>query len=354
MISSSNIPLSVKPASSIPESASHKKERYVLTFDFETTGLPESSWDNYEPIPYVKTRRDGSVVTVPKQTLDKNGDPMIYNAPVMLPASDETKWPHAIQFCFMFHDNKKNKTTIVNEIIRLPKGVTVHPESEKIHKISLEQSQGKTKKVVDPNTGQITMIHHPTIDEVLRKFMEYFRKADIVVAHNLRFDRNIMLCEMDRLRKKNILDYEHFIVELYHNKKEYCTSNFGGDVCKIIAVNKLGNFYYKMPKLKYLYEYLFHYAPEEDKLHDALIDVIVCFRCFYKLRYNMDICATNALMADYINSISPPQYKYRANETNENIIFTILEEEKEKEKEQEPIIRRSLRLASKPLRTYKL
>ena len=35
------------------------------------------------------------------------------------------------------------------------------------------------------------------------------------------------------------------------------------------------------------YEKLFNEVP--NNLHNSLNDVLVCFRCYYKLRYNMDI-----------------------------------------------------------------
>ena len=52
-----------------------------------------------------------------------------------------------VQLSYILYDNVLNKEKIFNEIIRLPEGVQITPESESIHKISLEITQGKNRKV---------------------------------------------------------------------------------------------------------------------------------------------------------------------------------------------------------------
>jgi len=73
----------------------------------------------------------------------------------------------------------------------------------------------------------------------------------------------------------------------------------------------MGKEYYKMPKLNALYTHLFGYAPDESKLHDALMDVVICMRCFYKIRYDVDLCQQNLdpTIAGYIELMSPEGYK---------------------------------------------
>ena len=43
----------------------------------------------------------------------------------------------------------------------------------------------------------------------------------------------------------------------------------------------------KFPKLIELYKKLFNEVP--NNLHNSLNDVLVCFRCYFKMRYNLDI-----------------------------------------------------------------
>lgn len=248
-----------------------------------------------------------------------------------MPASDSSKWPHAVQFCYILYDNQTNTAKIINEVIRLPEGVEMSAQSEAVHKISLAKSQGQTKRVVNPKTGEELLTYNPEIHEVLREFMSDFQKADVIVAHNLRFDRNMLLAEMDRLRKRTDPGFEIFkeyIYNLYANKKEFCTGLFGADVCKITATNKAGKEYYKMPKLNALYDHLFGYFPDETKLHDALMDVVICMRCFYKIRYDVDLCQTSLdpKIAMYIDEMSPETYKCGVYETESEAEERLIED----------------------------
>jgi hypothetical protein len=76
---------------------------------------------------------------------------------------------------------------------------------------------------------------------------------------------------------------------MYFNKKEFCTAKEGASFCQLEAVNRWGKKYFKMPKLADLYEHLFSEKPDAAKLHDALYDVHICLRCFYKMRYDLDL-----------------------------------------------------------------
>jgi DNA polymerase III epsilon subunit-like protein len=268
-----------KGRNAIPEQMKDD-ERYVLVFDFETTGLPHESvqWDEYQIRDTHRWYANGNPIRDPITGLHAE-----------LPASDASKWPHAVQMCYIMYDRIENTAKVVNEIIRLEEDIEMSAASEAIHKISKEYACGRTKRVINGATGCVEFVHHQDIGDVLRAFMIDFRKADVVVAHNMRFDRNILLAEMDRLRKRGIAEFDVYMNEVFDNKKEYCTANHGADTCRIVALNKYGKAYHKMPKLSSLYEYLFDQAPDETKLHDALIDTVICMRCFFKMRYDVDL-----------------------------------------------------------------
>ena len=44
----------------------------------------------------------------------------------------------------------------------------------------------------------------------------------------------------------------------------------------------------KWPKLTWLHQFFFQEEPKN--LHNSLIDVMVCIRCYMKIMYNIDIC----------------------------------------------------------------
>jgi DNA polymerase III epsilon subunit-like protein len=266
---------------SLIDKMKHSTPRYIMVFDFETTGLPKNAWTDYSLTP-TNDMRTGHFI----------------------PASNEADFPHAVQLSYILYDTEKNTAKIFDEVIRLPEGITISPESQAIHHISLEKTQGKTRRVLNRNTKHYRKQYNLTMDEIIRKFMPDFRKADIVVSHNIQFDRNILLVEMDRLRQTRPI-FNSYIQEIYTNKKMYCTAKNGAFVCKIAALNRLGKPYYKMPKLTVLYVTLFGKEDQldESKLHNALYDVVICLRCFIKMRYDVDIYGKNAKITSLFDNI---------------------------------------------------
>lgn len=326
---SKTIPLTHKSYHSVSyaqdKAAAYQQERYTLTFDFETNRLPDESvvWDEFKINEKLDTYRDSGKPVIDRKTGKQK----------VLPKSDASKWPNSVQFCYILYDNQLHTAKVVNEVLRLPEGETMDPGSEAVHKISLAKTQGRTKRIVNPKTGEEMMTFNPEIHEVLVEFMKDFEKADVIVAHNLHFDRNMLLAEMDRLRRRQGFEvFEEYIQNLYANKKEFCTGKFGADVCQISAVNKMGKEYYKMPKLNALYTHLFGYAPDESKLHDALMDVVICMRCFYKIRYDVDLCEQDLdpTIAGYVELMSPEGYKCgKGPALNKKALSAIVEEEEE-------------------------
>ena len=70
---------------------------------------------------------------------------------------------------------------------------------------------------------------------------------------------------------------------------------------QLYRFRKNGRLVKKYPKLKELHKLLFHEELNEDSLHDALADTLVCLRCFYKMVMNDDIQKIDPS----INKISP-------------------------------------------------
>ena len=124
----------------------------VLTFDVETTGLPE---------------RYASI----KQTW---------------------RWPYIVQFSWMVYDTSKNKVLNVEDyIVRIPKGLKMKQDSIDIHGITNEKMKSDGKEIT----------------EVLDKFMKDVRKSKILVAHNLNFDLKMISVEQIRnCYKKTLSD----------------------------------------------------------------------------------------------------------------------------------------------------
>jgi DNA polymerase III epsilon subunit-like protein len=142
---------------------------------------------------------------------------------------------------------------------------------------------------------------------VLRAFYDAYLKCDVVIAHNIEFDSNMIAIEIAR-NAELIAQYGHPITEMrslftpeFNTKYEidlYCTMKATIDLCSIMteytAPLEIGpqplvpkaapkpRVYKKFPKLSELHQTLFGSIPEN--LHNSLIDVLVCLRCFLKIR----------------------------------------------------------------------
>jgi len=254
--------------------------RYIMVFDFETTGLPKKAWTNYSLNPTTDVRTGHSI-----------------------PASNESDYPHSVQLSYILYDIENETAKIFDEIVKLTNGVNITAESQAIHNISLERTQGKTRRVKNRQTGRYRLQYNLTIEEILRKFMPDFLKADIIVSHNIQFDRNMLLVEMDRIRRYKPV-FDTYIQEVYTSKKMYCTAKNGAYVCKISALNRFGKEYYRMPKLIVLYSTLFDHKLNDAKLHNALYDVVICLRCFCQMQFGVDIYGRNSKITALLDDLT--------------------------------------------------
>ena len=108
------------------------------------------------------------------------------------------------------------------------------------------------------------------INDVFEELYQDLNSVDTIVAHNLNFDKNILLAELYRHNKNNIIN-------LFLSKNMYCTMLNGVDITKISFKNGTN----KVPKLVELYK---HYFNEEfDDAHNAEADVLACAKCYFKM-----------------------------------------------------------------------
>jgi DNA polymerase-3 subunit alpha len=196
----------------------------ILVFDTETTGLP------------------------PKRT--------------KLTKKNLSLFPYIVQLSYVVYDSEKNSFQEHDHIIKLPEGIPNNPDAVKIHGI----------------TDEIINEKGEDCESVFENFIGYMKECHTLVAHNINFDirmlrveffRNGLLAQMQNMR--NI----HF-----------CTMEHGINYTLIPFRVKNGHTEFKRPKLIELHEKLFNETPKN--LHNALVDVYVCFRCFYFMSYRKD------------------------------------------------------------------
>lgn len=193
----------------------------VLIFDTETTGLP----------------------------IDYKGS--IYNS---------DNWPYIVQLSYILFDCTQNKIIInVDDIIKV-KNIPV--SSTEIHQIT--QNISDTKGI--------------SIKEALNRFNTVAKQATRLIAHNIQFDKKLIIVESIRNKIASVFVTKPSI---------YCTMKTTIDLCKIEKKCQDGTKYFKYPTLSELYHHLFSIFPKGT--HNAKNDILICLRCYYYLEYKKDL-----------------------------------------------------------------
>ena len=176
------------------------------------------------------------------------------------------KWPYIVQLSYLLYDTEQAIVLdCVDRIIKLPSNIKIPKESTDIHKI----------------TNEICIEKGVDIKQELVDFNVTMLKADIIIAHNISFDKNMIMVEC--LRHKIIQNFTQYNTR----KPEFCTMKNSVNICKIIRYTSDGKSYYKYPKLMELHKHLFGDIPEG--LHNSMIDVLVCLRCYGKMKFDIDL-----------------------------------------------------------------
>ena len=223
-------------------------------------------------------------------------------------------YPHIMQISWMLYNVATNEIEeTVNEYVRIPRTAVISPESIAVHKITREITEEKGKPIVP----------------LLTRFFEAYMKCDCIIAHNLHFDGEMVRKEMWRNRKEldakiktpdrvNMMCgvFTKRFNAAYHidmfctmmNTVEFCgiefakkpAVSFDAEFAKKPAVSfdvdvksqeivqvsppiANENSRKKFPRLNELYSKLFDDVLPND-LHNSIIDVLVCLRCFLKVR----------------------------------------------------------------------
>ena len=187
-----------------------RKAQYVF-FDTETTGLPKD-----------------------------------YKAP----SSAINNWPRMIQLSWITVD-EKGEIINENDHIIYPDGFTIPFAVSQVNHITTEIAH----KTGDP------------IRTVLAAFMSDVEQAEVIVGHNISFDKHVVGAELIRLGNNDTIA----------SKRSICTMQSTVDFCRIP-----GYYGFKYPKLQELYYKLFNQKFED--AHNALSDIRATLKCFLELK----------------------------------------------------------------------
>ena len=145
----------------------------VLVFDTETTGLPEEN-----------------------------------NVSIL----DTFRWPYIVQLSFIYYDSEINDVIeYYDKVIKLPDNITIPEDSIRIHGI----------------TNEIMREKGINIKTALKEFNDILKECDIVIAHNISFDKRMIMVEC--IRNK----ISQYFTRGQNKKPEFCTMKNSKNICKI-------------------------------------------------------------------------------------------------------------------------
>jgi DNA polymerase III epsilon subunit-like protein len=213
-----------------------------------------------------------------------------------LPASKNAEvtstelWPYIVQFSYVKYDTEINCLEEKDYIIKIPEKTIMDEKNIAIHGITNEMSQLKGVN----------------IKTVVDEFIHDIEDVDLVIGHNLEFDLKMMVVELFRIMNESTDKvvkqiYQEKMNQLYSLNKYYCTMKKSINICKLPNPYKKYKDQYKYPRLDELHMHLFGTKPQ--KLHNSLNDVMVTFRCFYKLYFDKDICDVNSDIEQKIKTL---------------------------------------------------
>jgi DNA polymerase III epsilon subunit-like protein len=180
--------------------------------------------------------------------------------------TDTQSWPHILQISFILYDDETHTILDIQDtLIKVDGNVEISDESTKIHGITRFQCNKKGIPITD----------------AIDLFNNAMQKADLVVGHNISFDKRMFMVECIRQKKPQY--FTRFSVR----KPEYCTMKSTTELCAIEKINATtGEKYFKYPNLSELHEKLFGNKPKGT--HDSMADILICLRCCEMLRKNVD------------------------------------------------------------------
>jgi DNA polymerase III epsilon subunit-like protein len=177
---------------------------------------------------------------------ETTGLPRRWNAP----PEDIDNWPRLVQIGWARYD-ARNRHLGTKAFIVKPDGFSIPPDAQRVHGISTERAlaEGAELKVV------------------LDALAQAMQRATVVVAHNLRFDENVIAAEFLRQGRPNP----------FLGKARLCTMTATTEFCRLPGPRG-----HKWPTLEELHFAVFGTLPAET--HDARADVTTCAKCFFALK----------------------------------------------------------------------
>jgi DNA polymerase III epsilon subunit-like protein len=152
-----------------------------------------------------------------------------------------------IELGYIITDNVGRTIKEMNNLIKLPDGIYI--KNTHIHGISNEMCNTKGVNMVD----------------ILDRLNNDMNKDDILICHNVNFDRKRLLYECNLYNR----------IELYDKINNIKTED-------TMIIGK--NYFKEKRNIKLLKLYKMLYNEEKEEQHRALYDAIICKMCYFKMK----------------------------------------------------------------------
>lgn len=172
-----------------------------------------------------------------------------------------------------------------------------HPDQPYVVQLAAELTEDDGEPVagfsfiIDPGIGEITIparaaeVHGITDERAaqlgvsasfaLSAFTHLYQRSNLVVAHNIKFDRAVIETAIAR----------HYRKMMPLRKPLFCTMEAASPIIKLPPTEKMIAAGFDKPKPPKLEECIRHFFDEElDGAHDAMIDVRACRRVYFHLK----------------------------------------------------------------------
>lgn len=170
--------------------------------------------------------------------------------------ADDPRQPRIVQLGAILYDDERRVVAEMNLVVR-PDGWTVPAEAAAIHGFTTERA------------GAVGV----RIRGVLALFLALAERADVVVAHNLAFDRMMVEIEIARRPAEELAR----LVEVWRAKRKFCTMEESTEVLRLPGF--FGK--YKWPSLAEAHRHYLGVGFEG--AHDAMADVRACAAVYFAM-----------------------------------------------------------------------
>ena len=185
------------------------------------------------------------------------------------------QYPYILQFSYVLYDlERKMVLERYNKYIRNTI-IEISPE--------ITELTGITKELLAEKGVYI--------EEALESFKCAILHCKYMIAHNFEFDSKMIIIEIERNRLHLSPNCYSILSDIILPKSQRyydteCTMQMTVDFCNLERTNSRG-VYKKLPRLSELYQILFDTTLEN--LHNSIVDVFACLRCYLKFKYQYTI-----------------------------------------------------------------